>query len=664
MRVAPGFTQRDRLLAITTVSFDISVLELFLPLAAGGHVTVATRDQVTNPQALKQLLAEQSITIMQATPATWQMLFDAGWAGRAGLKVLCGGEAFPKHLAERFLAACGEVWNVYGPTETTVWSTAKRVENASNLTIGRPIDNTSVYVLDEQLRVVPEGGHGELWIGGAGVALGYLGRPELTAERFKASPFRAGDTIYRTGDLARMRSNGELECLGRVDFQVKIRGFRIELGAIETALLASPEVATCAVVARDGKDGNKMLAAYLVAANGHTIEIEALRQALSAKLPAYMVPASYRVLDALPMTPNNKVDRKALPDLQPMAAKSKPARDKLERDMLALWAEMLQYDALGIHDNFYVVGGHSLLAIRLISRANERFRTTLSVDALFSNPTVAGLSAVVRAQVDDTANVTSLVAGHRGLFLLQQGREGGCPLFLIHGDQANGLLLPRLTKEQEVWGYHHQGSDGYRVALTTVEALAEHIHREWLERHGERPCVLAGHSFGAILAYHVAVLRERQGLPTPALVIIDARHPDVFAGRNLGFGAKHLRHRARLLFRELEAHRNTVHAMWYLARGEQVPLELRTSYILSTYYLATLRYQPPAWRGHLHIIRSEEYTRTSPFDGWDPVAQGKVSRVEIPGSHLSCVRTPQGVGSVADVVREIFEAHRANDARL
>jgi amino acid adenylation domain-containing protein len=661
MRVAPGCTESDRLLAITTISFDISVLELFLPLAAGGHVTIATRDQVINPPVLQQLLAEQRISIMQATPATWQMLFDAGWAGQPSLKVLCGGEAFPKHLAERFLASCGEVWNVYGPTETTVWSTAKNVQGANDLTIGRPIDNTSVYVLDEQLRLVPPGAHGELWIGGAGVAHGYLGRPELTAERFKASPFRDGDTIYRTGDLARIRGNGEIECLGRVDFQVKIRGFRIELGAIETALLERPELATCAVVARDGKDGNKLLAAYLVAADGHTIDIDALRQTLSAKLPAYMIPASYRVLDALPMTPNNKVDRKALPDPQPVSTEATPPRDKLERDMLEIWADMLKYDALGIHDNFYLVGGHSLMAIRLISRANENFQTSLSVDALFSNPTVAGLSAVVRAEVGSPADVASAsvrekpASRHRGLFLLQQGREGGDPLFLIHGDQANGLLLPRLTKEQEAWGYHHQGSDGDRVGLTTVESLAEHIHREWIERHGERPCVLAGHSYGAILAYHVAVLRERQGLPTPSLVIIDARHPDVFAGRHLGLGAKHLRRRARIAANYLIAQRDIARAMLYLVRGEQVPLDLRSSYILGTYHLATLRYQPPAWRGNLNIIRSEEYTHKSPFDGWDRVALGKVSRVVIPGSHLSCVRTAEGVGRVADVLRGIFD---------
>ncbi|HTU62489.1 MAG TPA: alpha/beta fold hydrolase, partial [Polyangiales bacterium] len=221
--------------------------------------------------------------------------------------------------------------------------------------------------------------------------------------------------------------------------------------------------------------------------------------------------------------------------------------------------------------------------------------------------------------------------------------------------QANGLLLPELSKDQEVWGYHHQGSDGDRVVLTTVEALAEHIHREWLERHGERPCVLAGHSFGALLAYHVAVLREREGLPTPGLVMIDARHPDVFAGRNLTFAAKHLRRRARLLARELEARRNVMHAQWYLARGQHVPLGLRTSYILSTYYLATLRYKPPVWRGKLHIVRSEEYTRHSPVDGWDPVALGKVIRVGVPGSHLSCVRTAEGVGRVSKVMQGIFD---------
>jgi amino acid adenylation domain-containing protein len=660
MRVAPGFTARDRLLAITTISFDISVLELFLPLAAGGHVTVATREQITNPLALQQLLAAQNISVMQATPATWQMLFDAGWSGQPGLKVLCGGEAFPKHLAQRFLASCAEVWNVYGPTETTVWSTVKQVKDASELTIGRPIDNTSVYVLDEQLRLVPPGAHGELWIGGAGVALGYLGRPELSAERFKASPFRSGDTIYRTGDLARIRDNAELECLGRVDFQVKIRGFRIELGAVETALLGNSAIAACAVVARDGKDGSKLLAAYLVAAHGQTLDLDAVRQTLATKLPAYMLPASYSVLDALPMTPNNKVDRKALPDPQPVSTQATPPRGKLEQDMHTIWVELLEYDALGVHDNFYVVGGHSLLAIRLISRANERFGTALSVDALFSHPTVAGLSAVVRAELGDDSVQAKPASGHRGLFLLQQGSAGGIPLFLIHGDQANGLLLPRLTEAQEVWGYHHQGSDGGRVALTTVEALAEHIHREWLAHHGERPCVLAGHSFGALLAYHVAVLRERQGLPTPSLVLIDARHPDVFAGRDLGFGARHLRRRGILLTRALIARRDVVRALWYLGRGEQVPASQRTSYILSTYYLAALRYQPPAWHGKLHIIRSEEYRRTSPFDGWDPVARGEVKRIEIPGGHLACVRTAEGVGRVADVIRDIFEALRSS----
>jgi acyl-CoA synthetase (AMP-forming)/AMP-acid ligase II len=259
------------------------------------------------------LLAEHRIHVLQATPASWQLLFESGWSGDRALKVLCGGEAFPRHLAEKFLATCGEIWNVYGPTETTVWSTVKRVTDPAQLTIGRPIDNTTLYVLDERRELMPLGSSGELWIGGDGVARGYLGRPDLTAERFVENPHLPGDRIYKTGDLARVLPNGEFECLGRADFQVKIRGFRIELGEIETALLKHPDVNTAVVVAREDTPGDKQLVAYLVPKPGVALAVDGVRAGLSGQLPAYMLPAAYVTLDALPMTPNNKVDRKALP---------------------------------------------------------------------------------------------------------------------------------------------------------------------------------------------------------------------------------------------------------------------------------------------------------------------------------------------------------------
>jgi amino acid adenylation domain-containing protein len=313
MQREPGFGPNDRLLAITTISFDIAGLELFLPLASGGSLVLATREQAGDPRELQALLAAHPITVLQATPASWNMLFDSGWRGQSGLKVLCGGEGFPRHLAEKFLASCGEIWNVYGPTETTVWSTAKRITDPSAITIGKPIDNTTLYVLDEQRALLPVGSTGELWIGGSGVALGYLGRADLTAERFVPSPFDPNDRIYRTGDLARVRHDGEFECLGRADFQVKIRGFRIELGEIESAILEHPGVATAVVVAREDRPGDKTLVGYVVPNPGVTLDLDALRGGLVGRLPVYMLPAAVCVLDALPMTPNNKVDRKALP---------------------------------------------------------------------------------------------------------------------------------------------------------------------------------------------------------------------------------------------------------------------------------------------------------------------------------------------------------------
>ncbi len=270
--------------------------------------------QAADPFRLKALLLEHPVSVLQATPATWQMLFDSGWQGKPGLKALCGGESLPQHLAKRFLSAEFELWNVYGPTETTVWSTVKRITRDDALTIGKPIANTTLYVLDEQRGLLPKGTIGELWIGGTGVAQGYLGRPELTEERFVPSPFAPNERLYKTGDLARLRHDGEFECHGRADFQVKIRGFRIELGEIESAILKNPNVLACVVVAREVEQGEKALVAWrVVTREGFVLDIESLRNEIGAQLPSYMLPSAVCTLNALPMTPNNKVDRNALP---------------------------------------------------------------------------------------------------------------------------------------------------------------------------------------------------------------------------------------------------------------------------------------------------------------------------------------------------------------
>jgi amino acid adenylation domain-containing protein len=668
MAKQPGFTRDDCILALTTVSFDISGLELFLPLSTGGRLVMASADQARSPRHLQRLSVEHGVNVMQATPATWQMLFDSGWPGHPKLKILCGGEAFPRHLAEKFIESCGDVWNVYGPTETTVWSTLKRIVSASDISIGRPIDNTTLYVLDDDQQLVPPGAHGELWIGGDGVARGYLGRPDLTNERFIPNPFEPNQRIYRTGDLARVRADGDFECLGRVDHQVKIRGFRIELGEVETAILGHPDVKACVAVAREGRPGEMILAAYLVPNPGRQVDIDELRARLSRQLPVYMVPSAYSILAALPMTPNNKVDRKALP--APAAVRKETAKpsDEYEARMLALWTEVLELESLGTKDNFYTVGGHSLMAIRLVDRINAEFGVELPLNEFFARPTVEGASAVLRSRLNAAAPpvrpevrtlqaapaASSFLGGHRGLFCIQAGQPGGIPLFLLHGDKANGLLPPELDPAQEIWGYHHQGSEGERIQFRTVEALALHAHAEWLRQHGGRPCVLAGHSYGGLVAYHIAVLRDQQGLETPRTMIIDARHPAALGGRQAGYGLVGAKARAQSWMDRRRAQMTMERALEYLNRGDPVPTELRKGYILSTYMLGAHHYRPPTWSGNLDIIRSRQFSVRTPEDHWDSCG-AKIRRTVVEGNHRSIVRTKEGIEPIGRWIREVFQ---------
>jgi amino acid adenylation domain-containing protein len=317
----PGFSATDILLAVTTLSFDIAALELFLPLICGGTVALATRGEASDPPTLMALLASTGATVMQATPATWRMLVDAGWPGTPGLRLLCGGDALPRDLANALQARAAEVWNVYGPTETTIWSSAWKVERGDGpVSIGRPIANTQMYVCDPWGNPQPVGVAGELYIGGHGLARGYRNRADLTTERFVADWFSKvpGARLYRTGDLARWRLDGTIECLGRIDYQVKIRGFRIELGEIEAALERHPGVREAVVLAQPFGAGDKRLVAYVIGAPN--VSGEALQAHLRNILPGYMVPARYLCLDRFPMTPNGKVDRKALPAADEIAS--------------------------------------------------------------------------------------------------------------------------------------------------------------------------------------------------------------------------------------------------------------------------------------------------------------------------------------------------------
>jgi amino acid adenylation domain-containing protein/non-ribosomal peptide synthase protein (TIGR01720 family) len=397
----PGLTRADTLLAVTTLSFDIAGLELYLPLVVGARLVLASRETAQAGEELAALMARCGVTAMQATPATWRLLLAAGWTGSRDLKILCGGEALPRDLASQLLGACGSLWNVYGPTEATIWSTLDRVMAEGPITIGRPLDNTGIYLLSRRLKPVPVGVPGELLIGGQGLARGYRGRPDLTAERFIPHPFAAlqgepGARLYRTGDLARHLPDGRVEFLGRIDHQVKVRGFRIELGDIEAALGQHPAVAQAVVVAREDTPGSKRLAAYLVTSAGQQPPgVTELRAFLKEKLPEYMIPALFTFLPTLPLTPNGKVDRRALPapDKAAAAREYVAPRDDKERFFCDLWQELLGLERVGINDDFFELGGDSLLVIRVVTKANKA-ALGITTKQAFQHRTVAELAAV------------------------------------------------------------------------------------------------------------------------------------------------------------------------------------------------------------------------------------------------------------------------------
>jgi amino acid adenylation domain-containing protein len=398
MAEAPGLASGDTLLALTTIAFDISVLELFLPLTLGARVAVASREAAADPQLLAALVAESGATVMQATPATWAMLLASGWAPRPGMRLLTGGEALPRAVADPLLAAGAELWNMYGPTETTIWSSTVRVPAEGLIPLGGAIANTTLYVLDEGMDPAPLGVSGELFIGGAGVARGYLGRPALTAERFVPDPFGApGSRLYRTGDRVRRRADGALEFGGRMDFQVKLRGFRIELGEIEAALGRHPAVHEAAALVREDRPGDPRLVAYVTTAEGADAPGAAeLRAHLTAGLPAYMVPSAFVVLEALPRTPNGKIDRKALPAPVDASADSEryvEPRTPAEEMLAGIFADVLKVERVGADADFFALGGHSLLATQLATRARAAFGTELPLRVVFQQPTVAGLAA-------------------------------------------------------------------------------------------------------------------------------------------------------------------------------------------------------------------------------------------------------------------------------
>lgn len=481
MEKKTGICEKDALLAVTTLSFDIAGLEMYLPLICGAKVVIAKRDEVTDGNALIEILNQQDVTIMQATPVTWKLMIEAGWKGNQYLTVLCGGEALPRDLANQLLDRCQTLLNVYGPTETTIWSTLDCIDSKDgDIFIGKPIANTQVYVVDRAMNPVPVGIPGELLIGGDGLARGYLNLPKLTSLKFIPDTFSGekGARLYRTGDLVRFTSDGNMEFVGRIDNQVKIRGFRIELGEIETLLNLNPSIKDCVVVAKEVIAGEKTLIAYIIPVSEQDEEDlshENLRKSLKEKLPNYMIPSSFMFLKSFPMTPNGKIDRKALPmpeNIRPQLSTQYTApSDKMEELITKIWQEVLHLERIGVNDNFFDMGGHSLLLAQVRSKISNAIHKDVSIMDLFRYPTISTISRFLQ-----TGNQPKL-EGNYNRRISSENRDADIAIIGLSG------RFPGATNIQEFWNNLCNGVESIS-RFTDEQVLEEGVELELLKKPG------------------------------------------------------------------------------------------------------------------------------------------------------------------------------------
>ena len=513
--IGPG----DRLLGIASPTFDISVLEMFLPLVTGAATTLVNKETAQDAGRLAETIAATRPRFIQATPASWSSLLDAGWQTGDGMTLITGGEALSQSLAMRLLETGGELYDVYGPTETTIWSTCghKTASDQFN-SIGRPIANTQVYVLDPRRQPTPIGVPGELYIGGEGLR-GYLNRPKLTAEKFVPNPFDDDpqSRLYRTGDLCCWREDGHLEFQGRIDHQVKMRGYRIELGEIESILVGHPTVNQSVVILREDRPGDQRLTAYCVPATESKLPIADLITHLRSRLPEYMVPSVFVELDALPLTSSGKVNRRALPmpEDSRLAGYVAP-RTPVEERLTGIWCEVLGIDIVGVHDDFFDLGGHSLLAVKLFARIEQEFGRKFPLATLFQHGSICHFAGLLDESVteDRLATIVPLrpVSGGRPLFVMPS--IGGELLF-------SRPLIEKLPASVSVMGIQPALDAENLELFREFRNTAEHFVRTLREHQPHGPYALLGFSYGGFMAYEVACLLREQGEAVYVLAVID-----------------------------------------------------------------------------------------------------------------------------------------------
>ena len=642
MKQKPGCGATDALLAVTTLSFDIAALELFTPLLSGGRVIIAKKDDVSDPARLARLIEHSGCTIIQATPATWRALIETKWTGKKGLKILCGGEQLPRDLADRLLDRADEVWNMYGPTETTIWSTVYKVERGGrSVPIGRPIANTRVYILDAIKNPVPIGVTGELCIGGAGVARGYYKRDDLTRERFVAVAAAPSERIYRTGDLARYRADSTIECLGRNDQQVKIRGFRIELEEIEATLAKHPALVAVALKAWPDPSGEQGLCAYLVKRDGPVPDVADLRQFLRQSLPDYMIPSRYVWMPALPTTPNAKVDRNALPEpdrTAPRLAFVAPRNDQ-ERKLADIWKNVLRVESVGVQDDFFNLGGHSLLFARLLRRIEDAFGVRLSMSSAFQASTLESMATLLAnplaAPKQSRATVLQANGSRPPFFWLSDPHAARTLVAEIGSDQPFICVLLDLAEKQEL-------SDAPRLA-DIGSRLVKIIRAQ--QPHG--PYFIGGYCTSGIVAFEVASQLMAAGCEVGLVVMLHSANPVLFGwkqklGLEFGRFSHGLRKTLSLPGRE-KWRALTERLLWNGRRllNEGRKPEDESDAFDEVQDRAAIVYVPKPYPGTVALFQPAKRPRALDYrSAWAGLVTGKFITEDITGTHETLLERP------------------------
>ena len=677
MRHEPGLTDQDILLSVTTLSFDIAGLELYLPLITGGQVVIVSREIAADGPQLAQQIVRRGATAMQATPATWRMLLDSGWSGDSRLKILCGGEALPRDLADQLLDRCDSLWNMYGPTETTVWSTVQRIERNKPITIGHPIANTRIYILDSRLEPVPIGVPGDLYIGGDGLARGYLNRPDLTAERFLPDPFSdaSGARMYMTGDMARYLADGSIDFLGRSDQQVKVRGFRIELGEVEAMLAQHPALQQVVVAAREDALGERRLVAYAIFQPGQSPSTGEIRAFLKERLPDYMVPSTIVSLASFPLTPNGKVDRRALPEpaqVQSVISEEDflAPRDRVERELVAIWEQVLNVRPISIRSNFFDLGGYSLLAIRAFTQIDQVLGKKLPIATIFQAPTIEQLAQVIR-QNDFAAYASTLVP--------IQPNGSRPPFFCVHGFGGSVIgytdLARLLGSDQPVYGLQARGLEGDEEPHTRIEEMAAYYIQAMQAVQPDGPYYLGGYCFGGVVAFEMARQLQAVGQSVARLVVFEGYALDRLEAR------KHLLHpRAVLRFFQnlpfwmrdnLEQQFEWVLARFRRARRVQsderrdwngvdnISDLLGPRHVREAHLHAIQNYHPRVYRGQVTLFRVRTLSLFRAYDpemGWGKLAAGGVDTKIVPGAHYNLLQQPYVAAIAAALESTLVQA--------